>query len=188
MTALQWSALDAAHVWHPYTQHATAGPAVPVASTEGAYLFDASGRRIFDAISSWWVTLHGHGHPVMAEAIASQARCLEQVIFAGFTHEPAARLAAELVARLPAGLTRVFDSDAGSTAVEVAIKMSIQYWRNLGQDRPLGAALEHAYHGDTVGAMSASARGVFTTSFAGHLFEVARLPDPTEGDAVAALE
>lgn len=188
MTAREWSALDAAHVWHPYTQHATARPPVAVASAKGAYLIEADGRRIFDAISSWWVTLHGHGHPVIVEAIAAQAGCLEQVIFAGFTHEPAARLAAELVPRLPAGLTRVFYSDDGSTAVEVAIKMALQFWRNLGRDRPLVAALEHAYHGDTFGAMSASARSVFTSGFEGHLFEVARLPDPVEGDPAGALE
>jgi adenosylmethionine-8-amino-7-oxononanoate aminotransferase len=188
MTASEWEALDAAHLWHPYTQHAAAGPPIPIAAAEGAYLFDVEGRRIFDAISSWWVTLHGHAHPIIANAIADQARRLEQVVFAGCTHEPAARLAAELVARLPPGLTRVFYSDDGSTAVEVALKMAVQYWRNLGQNRPLVAALEHAYHGDTFGAMSASARGVFTSRFDGHLFEVARLPDPSAGDAVAALE
>jgi adenosylmethionine-8-amino-7-oxononanoate aminotransferase len=188
MTAPGWSALDAAHVWHPYTRHGTAEPPLAVVSGSGAYLCGADGRRIFDAISSWWVTLHGHAHPVIADAVAAQARRLEQVIFAGCTHEPAARLAAELVARLPAGLTRVFYSDDGSTAVEVALKMAIQYWRNLGEDRPLVAALEHAYHGDTFGAMSAGARGVFTNCFDGHLFEVARLPDPSEGDVAAALE
>jgi adenosylmethionine-8-amino-7-oxononanoate aminotransferase len=183
-----WSALDAAHVWHPYTQHAVAPSPVPIVRADGAYLYDADGRRIFDAISSWWVTLHGHANPVVAEAIAAQARTLEQVIFAGFTHEPASRLAAELVPHLPAGLSRVFFSDNGSTAVEVALKMALQYWSNRGQRRPLLAALENAYHGDTFGAMSASARGVFTAPFGEQLFEVARLPDPTEGDVVAAFE
>jgi adenosylmethionine-8-amino-7-oxononanoate aminotransferase len=186
--AASWCALDAAHVWHPYTQHAVAPPPVPVARAEGAYLYTADGRRLFDAISSWWVTLHGHAHPAIADAIAAQARTLEQVIFAGFTHEPAARLAGELVPHLPPGLTRVFYSDDGSTAVEVAIKMALQYWHDRGTERPLVAALENAYHGDTFGAMSASARGVFTTPFGRHLFEVARLPDPSEGDTVAALE
>ncbi|HSU14272.1 adenosylmethionine--8-amino-7-oxononanoate transaminase [Longimicrobium sp.] len=183
-----WLALDTAHVWHPYTQHGIAPTATPVVGGEGAYLHLADGTRLLDAISSWWVTLHGHAHPAIAAAIAEQARVLEQVIFAGFAHEPGARLAAELAAVLPAGLTRVFYSDDGSTAVEVAVKMALQHWRLRGQRRPLVAALEHAYHGDTFGAMSASGRSVFTEAFEDHLFETARLPDPTEGDTVAALD
>jgi adenosylmethionine-8-amino-7-oxononanoate aminotransferase len=184
----QWQDMDAAHLWHPYTQHGLASPPVPVTRAEGAYLYDAAGRAILDAISSWWVTLHGHAQPEIAEAIAEQARTLEQVIFAGFTHEPAARLAAELLRVLPAGLERIFLSDNGSTAVEVALKMALQFWSNRGERRPLIAALENAYHGDTFGAMSVSGRGVFTEPFGQHLWEVARLPDPTEGDTVAALE
>jgi adenosylmethionine-8-amino-7-oxononanoate aminotransferase len=180
--------LDGRHVWHPYTQHYdTPAPGV-VLRAEGAYLYDDSGRQIFDAISSWWVTLHGHAHPVIAAAVGRQACLLEQVIFAGFTHEPAVRLAAALSGLLPAGLTRVFFSDDGSTAVEVALKMALQFWTGRGERRPLIAALEHAYHGDTFGAMAASARGVFTAPFAGHLFEVARLPDPSEGGAATIAE
>lgn len=182
--------LDRRHLWHPYTQHLQAAPPVEITRAEGAYLIDRDGHRIFDAISSWWVTLHGHAHPRIAHAIAEQAATLEQVIFAGFTHEPAARLAAGLVALLPPGLSRVFLSDDGSTAVEVALKMAVQYWEQRGQARPLVAALEHAYHGDTFGAMAASARSVFTAPFDRQLFEVARLPDPSEnGDAtLAALD
>lgn len=172
------AALDRAHVWHPYTQHGVAPPPLPIVRARDALLFDATGRPIIDAISSWWVTLHGHAHPAIAEAIAVQARQLEQVIFAGFTHEPAATLAAELVTRLPAGLTRVFYSDNGSTAVEVALKIALQYWTNRGQRRPRIVALEHAYHGDTFGAMSASAPSVFNAAFTEHLFEVLRLPAP----------
>ena len=147
----------------------------------GALLYEESGRSIIDAISSWWVTLHGHAHPVITAAIAAQAERLEQVIFAGFTHEPAAALASELVAHLPSGLTRVFYSDNGSTAVEVALKIALQYWSNRGQPRTRIVALEHAYHGDTFGAMSSSARGVFTAPFATHLFDVVRLPGPGPG-------
>jgi adenosylmethionine---8-amino-7-oxononanoate aminotransferase len=180
--------LDRRHLWHPYTQHGAAANPVPIARASGAYLYDADGRAILDAISSWWVTLHGHAEPSIAEAVAEQARTLEQVIFAGFTHEPAARLAAELVEVLPPGLTRVFLSDDGSTAVEVALKAALQYWRNHGRPRRLVAALDNAYHGDTFGAMSVSAAGVFTEPFAEHLFEVARLPDPGSGDTLAALE
>jgi adenosylmethionine---8-amino-7-oxononanoate aminotransferase len=188
VTDLAWPALDTAHVWHPYTQHGIAPEAAPIVRGEGAYLIGADGTRLLDAISSWWTNLHGHAHPAVAEAIAEQARTLEQVIFAGFTHEPAARLAAELASVLPPGLERVFYSDNGSTAVEAAVKMALQLWRHRGERRPLVAALENAYHGDTFGAMSASARGVFTEPFGEHLFEVARLPDPTEGDTAAALE
>ena len=184
----EWAALDTAHVWHPYTQHGIAPRATPIVRGEGAYLVDADGNRLLDAISSWWVNLHGHAHPAIARAIAEQAQTLEQVIFAGFSHEPAARLAAELVTVLPPGLTRVFYSDDGSTAVEAAVKMALQYWQLRGERRTVIAALENAYHGDTFGAMSASARSVFTETFSEHLFEVARLPDPTEGDTVAALE
>ena len=182
----RWVGFDRAHLWHPYTQHAIAPPAVPIARASGAYLYDGDGRAILDAISSWWVTLHGHAHPAIAEAVGRQAETLEQVIFAGFTHEPAARLAAELVERLPGGLNRIFFSDNGSTAVEVAIKMALQYWQNRGERRSLIAALDHAYHGDTFGAMSASAPSLFTAPFERQLFEVARLGDPCD-DPVARL-
>jgi len=184
-------AADRAHVWHPYTQHALGEFLPTIVRASGAYLYDDGGRAIFDAISSWWVTLHGHAQPEVAAAIADQARTLEQVIFAGFTHEPAARLAAELAARAPRGLNRVFYSDNGSTAVEVAVKIAIQYWQNRGEHRRLFLALENAYHGDTFGAMSVSARGLFTDPFAEQLFQVTRLPDPLEDDGravIAALE
>ena len=182
--------LDRRHVWHPYTRHGTAPPPVAIREARGAYLYDDAGRAIFDAISSWWVTLHGHAQPEIAHAVARQAQTLEQVIFAGFTHEPATRLAAALVRILPAGLSRVFFSDDGSTAVEVALKLAFQYWRLRGEHRPLLAALEHAYHGDTFGAMASSSRSAFTTPFESHLFEVARLPDPSTdpAGALAALD
>lgn len=180
--------LDAAHVWHPYTQHHQAPLPRPIARAAGSWLYDTDGHAVLDAISSWWVTTHGHCHPALVQAIAEQARTLDQVIFAGFTHEPAARLAAALVQRLPAGLSRVFFSDNGSTAVEVAIKLSLQSFANQGTPRRLIAALDNAYHGDTFGAMAAGARGVFTHMYEPLLFEVARLPDPSEGDTVGALE
>ncbi|MEP6833340.1 MAG: adenosylmethionine--8-amino-7-oxononanoate transaminase [Gemmatimonas sp.] len=180
--------MDVAHLWHPYTQHMAAPLPVPIARAEGAFLYDLTGRPILDAISSWWVTTHGHSNPAIADAIAQQARTLDHVIFSGFTHAPAAELASELVTRLPRGLTRIFFSDNGSTAVEVAIKMSMQSYVNAGKPRRLIAALENAYHGDTFGAMAAGARSIFSAPFDPLLFEVARLPDPTEGDTVAALE
>ena len=179
---------DAAHVWHPYTQHHQAPIPIAIARASGAWLYDANGRPILDAISSWWVTTHGHCHPEIIDAIAEQARTLDQVIFAGFTHGPAATLAAALVSKLPRGLSRIFYSDNGSTAVEVAIKLSLQSFANRGQARRLVAAFEHAYHGDTFGAMAAGARGLFTQMYEPLLFEVARLPDPSEGDTVRALD
>lgn len=181
-------AADRRHVWHPYTQHGTADEPPVIVRAKGAYLYDESGRAILDAVSSWWVTLHGHAQPEIAAAISAQAGTLEQVIFAGFTHEPAAKLAAELVARAPAGLERVFFSDNGSTAVEVAIKIALQYWQNRGESRRVIAAMDNAYHGDTFGAMSVSARGLFTAPFTPHLFAVARLPDPVDHDVVAAFD
>ncbi|HLH39693.1 MAG TPA: adenosylmethionine--8-amino-7-oxononanoate transaminase [Bryobacteraceae bacterium] len=171
--------IDRARVWHPYTQMQTAPPPVPIVRAEGVYLYTEDGRRILDGISSWWVNIHGHGHPRLNEALARQARELEHVMFAGFTHRPAAELADRLVALLPRGLTRIFYSDNGSTAVEVALKMSFQYWQNVGQpQRREFIALDHAYHGDTVGAMSASAESPFTAPFQRLLFPVERAHAP----------
>src|ERR1017187_6440431 len=140
-----WLAYDEQFVWHPYTQIQLLPSAVGVVRGDDPYLYLADDRRIFDAISSWWVTLHGHAHPKIARAIAEQAAKLEQVIFAGFTHEPAARLAKTLVEITPEGVVKVFFSDNGSTAVEAAIKMCIQYWKHAGEDRGEILALEHAY-------------------------------------------
>lgn len=173
-----WVSFDERYVWHPYTQMQLVPRAIGVDRGEGAYLYLADGRRVFDSISSWWVTLHGHAHPKIAHAIAEQAAKLEQVIFAGFTHEPAAQLAKKLVEITPDGLDKVFFSDDGSTAVEAAIKMCLQYWKQLGEDRTEILALDHAYHGDTFGAMSISARGPFTKPFEELLFSVRRLPFP----------
>lgn len=161
--------------WHPYT-HPSLDPApVEIVRGEGAHLYTADGRRLIDAISSWWVTLHGHGHPVIAAAIAEQAKKLEQVIFAGFTHPPAEELAWRLRKILPPSLSHIFFSDDGSTAVEVALKMAVQYWQNVGEPaKRRFVALAHAYHGDTVGAMSVSADSVFTESFQHLRFGVLR--------------
>ena len=166
---------DRAIVWHPYTQMKTQPPPLPIVRGQGVYLFTEDGRRLLDGISSWWVNIHGHSHPRLNQAIAGQAAKLEHVIFAGATHEPAVELAERLVGALPAGLTRVFYSDNGSTAVEVAVKLAVQYWRNRGQpSRQRIVALHHAYHGDTVGAMSASEDSIFTRPFSSMLFHVRR--------------
>src|SRR5436309_9729666 len=158
---------DRAHLWHPYTQMKTAPPPLPIVKAEGVYLFTEDGRKLLDGYSSWWVNIHGHSHPRLNEALAAQARQLEHVVFASCTHRPAVELAERLVAVLPAGLTRVFYSDNGSTAVEVAMKLAYQYWCNVDRpDRRPFITLHHAYHGDTVGAMSVSADSVLTRAFA----------------------
>jgi adenosylmethionine---8-amino-7-oxononanoate aminotransferase len=166
------------HLWHPYTQAKTAPDPLKVKSAQGVWLELKTGERILDCISSWWVNLHGHAHPHIAEAIYQQAKCLEHVIFAGFTHDPAEQLAERLVSRLPSGLTRVFYSDNGSTAIEVALKMAYQYWANQGQPRTTFLAFEGAYHGDTFGAMAVGARSLFTQAFTPLLFDVAFIPYP----------
>ena len=166
---------DRAPVWHPYTQMQTAPPPLPIVRGEGVYLFTEDGRKILDGISSWWVNIHGHSHPALNAALARQASRLEHVMFAGCTHPPAVDLAERLVSILPRGLTRVFYSDNGSTAVEVAVKMAIQYWINKGQaQRTRIVALHHGYHGDTVGAMSVSGDSIFTRAFSSLLFPVTR--------------
>ena len=175
-------------VWHPFTQHGLAPDITRVTRADGAYLETAGGRRIFDAISSWWVVTHGHRHPRIVEAIKTQADQLDQIIFAGFTHEPAERLARQLIAVTPAGLDHVFYSDSGSTSVEVALKMALGYWRNRGTPRTRIIALEHAYHGDTTAAMSAGARGVFNAAYEPMLFDVVRIPFPATGREQAALD
>jgi adenosylmethionine-8-amino-7-oxononanoate aminotransferase len=170
---------DRAVVWHPYTQMKTALPPLPIVRGQGVYLYTEDNRRLLDGISSWWVNIHGHSHPRLNQAIAAQAKTLEHVIFAGATHEPAVDLAERLVGILPAGLTRVFYSDNGSTAVEVALKLALQYWRNQGQpSRQRIVALHHAYHGDTVGTMSVSEDSVFTKAFSPLLFPVDRVHAP----------
>ena len=172
-------ARDSACVWHPYTQMLTRPDPIPIVRGSGVYLFTEDGRRLLDGISSWWVNIHGHSHPRLNEALAAQARELEHVVFANCTHRPAVELAERLVAVLPPGLTRVFYSDNGSTAVEVALKLARQYWTNRGErKRTTFIALHHAYHGDTVGAMSASDDSIFTQPFTPLLFEVARAHAP----------
>jgi adenosylmethionine-8-amino-7-oxononanoate aminotransferase len=154
------------HLWHPFTHQGTDPPPLEILRGEGVYLETRDGRRILDAISSWWVNLHGHSHPAIAAAISDQAARLEHVLFAGFSHEPAEELAERLGKIVPAPLRHVFFSDDGSTAVEVALKLAVQYWSNVGRpEKRRIVALENAYHGDTVGAMSVSDDSPFTAAF-----------------------
>lgn len=173
--------------WHPYTQMQTAAPAVPIVRGEGAYLYDDKGNRYIDAISSWWVTLHGHAHPYIAQKVSEQLHTLEQVIFAGFTHEPAILLSERLLQILPASQSKVFYSDNGSTAVEVALKMCLQQAYNNGLVKTKILAFKDAYHGDTFGAMSVSGRSIWTAPFKDQLFDVLFI-DPPTADNLAALK
>lgn len=176
-------------VWHPFTQHALTPDFPLVRRGEGAWLETENGR-LFDAISSWWVITHGHRHPRIIDAIKRQADKLDQVIFAGFTHQPAEDVAQGLLDIVPPGLAHVFYSDSGSTAVEVALKMALGFWKAQARPRHKIIALEHAYHGDTIGTMSAGARGVFNAAYEPLLFEVVRLPFPAGRacDTLAVLE
>lgn len=178
-------------VWRPDEPHYPGQPYPPVITrAQGSYLYTAEGRAIWDGTCAWWVTVHGHCHPALAEAIARAAHTLDQVLFADFTHPAAETLTGKLTART--GLPYAFFSDDGSTAVEIALKIAIQYFRNLGQDRTTFVALEGAYHGDTFGAMSVSARSLFTGPFEEWLFRVEWLPFPCDDErfwaAVKALE
>ena len=184
MMNLSLSERDLKVIWHPYTQHQIFEAPIPIVKGEGALLFDEKGNSYIDAVSSWWVNLHGHANPYIAEKIYQQALTLEQVIFTHFTHEPAISLAERLLKILPGNLSRIFYSDNGSTAVEVALKMAIQFWRNKGRpEKKKILAFEHAYHGDTFGAMSVSGRGLFTDAFRDLFFETIYIETPNATNA-----
>ena len=176
---MNWIERDKAAIWHPFTQLVNGFGHLMVEKAEGVYLYTSEGEKILDAISSWWVNLHGHSHPAIAKAVAEQAASLEHVIFAGFTHKPAIELAENLLSILPSNQAKIFYSDNGSTANEVALKMAFQYWYNREeQKRKKVIAFEGAYHGDTFGAMSVGDRGPFSAPFSPYLFEVDFLPTP----------
>jgi adenosylmethionine-8-amino-7-oxononanoate aminotransferase len=172
-------ARDGRVLWHPYTQMLTRPDPLPIVRGEGVYVYTEDGRKLLDATSSWWVNIHGHAHPRLNDALRAQAERLEHVVFADCTHRPAVELAERLLAVVPPWLSRVFFSDNGSTAVEVAMKLACQYWVNRGQaSRRTFVTLHHAYHGDTVGAMSASEDSIFTRPFQSMLFDVVRAHAP----------
>ncbi|MGV0752299.1 adenosylmethionine--8-amino-7-oxononanoate transaminase [Empedobacter brevis] len=166
--------------WHPYTQMKKADDIVPIVRGEGTYIFDEKNKKYIDAVSSWWVTLHGHAHPYIAKKVYEQLNTLEQVIFAGFTHRPAVELSERLLALLPFNQQKVFYSDNGSTAIEVGLKMCMQFHYNNQENRQKILAFKNAYHGDTFGAMSVSGRGIWTQPFNERLFEVIFIETPTE--------
>ncbi|AWG20633.1 adenosylmethionine--8-amino-7-oxononanoate transaminase [Flavobacterium faecale] len=176
------------HNWHPYTQHKTAQRPIAIVKGEGALLWDEDGKEYIDAIASWWVNPYGHSNPVIANAIYKQLTTLEHVLFGGFTHEPAVELSEQLIAVLPANQNKLFYSDNGSTAVEIAIKVAMQYFFNNGIKKTKIIAFEDAFHGDTFGAMAASGISFFTEAFKDSLIEVVRIPVPTPGNEQATLE
>lgn len=174
-------------IWHPYTQMKTAALPIPIVRGEGAILFAEDGSTYIDAVASWWVNLHGHAHPYIAEKVAAQLNTLEHVIFAGFTHPAAVELAERLLQILPQNQKRAFYSDNGSTAVEVAIKMAIQYWNNVGELKRKVIAFRDSYHGDTFGAMAVSSRSTFTAPFWSYLFDVEFVNVPIPGHEAETL-
>lgn len=173
-------------LWHPYTQMKTARSPIGIVRGEGAWLYDEDGNGYLDAISSWWVNTMGHSNPHIAKEVAEQLNTLEHVLFAGFTHPKAVELAERLLKVLPKNQSRIFLSDNGSTAVEVAIKMALQFWNNKGQQKNKIIAFHGAYHGDTFGAMSVSGRGAFVAPFESLLFEVEFIEVPTPGSENAS--
>lgn len=187
---INFSERDKKVIWHPFTQHHIEPNSIAIVRGEGVYLYDEDGNKYLDAIASWWVNLHGHSNQYMAEKVYQQALKLEQVIFAGFTHEPAIRLAERLLSHLPNNFQKVFYSDNGSTAVEVAVKMALQFFHNQGHvKRRKILALADAYHGDTFGAMSLGAPSSFNAPFQDMLFEVEFIPNPNnETECLEALK
>ncbi|TXB65369.1 adenosylmethionine--8-amino-7-oxononanoate transaminase [Vicingus serpentipes] len=172
---------DKKYIWHPFTQMKTAPLNIPIVKGEGVYIYTENGTKILDAVSSWWTNIHGHSHPYIAEAVCEQFNTLEHVIFAGFTHPKAIELSERIIGKLPY-LNKVFFSDNGSTAVEVAIKMAFQYWYNKKETKTKIIAFNHAYHGDTFGAMSVGGRDTFNNPFNPFLFDVEFIDVPTPGN------
>ena len=172
---------DSQYLWHPYTQHKTASAPIAITKGKGALLWDENGNEYIDAIASWWVNPYGHSNTFIADAIYKQLTTLEHVLFGGFTHEPAVEVAEKLVTILPNNQQKLFFSDNGSTAVEIAIKVALQYFFNKGEKRTTIIAFENAFHGDTFAAMAASGISLFTDAFQGMFIDVVRIPVPVVG-------
>lgn len=178
----QIKALDQAHVWHPLTQHKTAGNPLLIERAQGNYLYDFENKAYFDAISSWYTCSYGHVNPALTTALKDQVDKLHHVVFAGMTHEPVARLSKSLINILPDNQEKLFFSENGSTSVEIALKMAFQFHFNQGEKRNVVIALENGFHGDTFGAMSASGLSVYNGPFEDFFIEVIRIPAPTENN------
>lgn len=179
---------DRKHLWHPLTQHKTYGEMLGISRAEGVYLYDEAGKPYIDAIASWYTCVYGHCNPAITERVSAQMKQLDQVVFAGLTHEPAVRLSEALVRVLPAGQEKIFFSDNGSTAVEVGVKMALQYHFNRGEKRKILLAFEEGFHGDTFGAMSVSGLSVYNGPFRDFSLEVRRIPVPDAPEPTETLE
>ncbi len=169
---------DQKHLWHPLTQHKLAGEMLAVVRAKAALLFDEDGKSYIDGISSWYTCIYGHCNEKITEKVAAQMQQLDQIVFSGFTHEPAIRLSEALMEILPKNQDKLFFSDNGSTATEIGIKMALQYHHNLGNDRNVMLAFEEGFHGDTFGAMSVSGLSVYNGAFEDHFIRVERIPVP----------
>ncbi|MFV8377748.1 adenosylmethionine--8-amino-7-oxononanoate transaminase [Flavobacterium sp. LB3R33] len=172
---------DGQYLWHPYTQHKTAALPIAIKKGKGALLWDENNKEYIDAIASWWVNPYGHSNTFIADAIYKQLTTLEHVLFGGFTHEPAILVAEKLMEILPKNQQKIFFSDNGSTAVEVAIKVALQYFFNKGEKRTTIIAFENAFHGDTFAAMAASGISFYTQAFQGMFIDVVRIPVSVKG-------
>ena len=179
---------DKKHNWHPYTQHKTALDFPAIVKGKKALLWDENNKEYIDAIASWWVNPYGHSNAFMAKAIYKQLTTLEHVLFGGFTHNKAVELSEKLIEILPSNQQKFFYSDNGSTAVEVAIKVALQYFHNKGQKRTKIIAFEDAFHGDTFAAMATSGISLFTEAFQGSLLEVSRIPVPVKGKEQESID
>jgi len=179
---------DSQHLWHPYTQHKTSKPPIAIVKGEGALLWDDSNKEYIDAIASWWVNPFGHSNRFIADAIYKQLTTLEHVLFGGFTHEPAVVLSEKLMEILPKNQNKIFFSDNGSTAVEVAIKVALQYFFNKGEKKTTIIAFENAFHGDTFAAMAASGISFYTQAFEGMFIDIVRIPVPIKGQEEVSFQ
>ena len=171
---------DSAHIWHPLTQHKTAAPPIGIVQAKGAVLYDENGKEYIDGIASWYTAMYGHCNEQITSKVAAQMLTLDQVVFTGFTHEPAVELSEKLMAILPANQQKLFFNDNGSTAVDAAIKMALQYHFNTGDKRDTLIAFEDGFHGDTFGAMSVSSLSVYNGPFEEFFLKVERIPAPTK--------
>jgi len=186
---LNWTEIDKKNILHPFTHYHANQLNIPIVKATNEFIYDTNGNEYIDAISSWWVNLHGHAHPYINQKIKEQIDTLEHVIFSGFTHAPAVELSEKLLSFLRPYYTQLFYSDNGSTSVEVALKMAIQYWKNEGETtRKKFLAFTNSYHGDTFGSMAVSERDVFTKPFHEHLFNVEFIEIPTEDNLDRNME
>ncbi|MDT7829167.1 adenosylmethionine--8-amino-7-oxononanoate transaminase [Pricia sp. S334] len=170
---------DKKHLWHPLTQHKLHPDMLAIAKAKGALLYDEHGKEYIDGIASWYTCMYGHCNDFILNKVSEQMQRLDQVVFSGFTHEPAVRLSEELIKILPANQEKLFFSDNGSTAVEIGIKMALQYHYNKGEKRRTLLAFENGFHGDTLGAMSVSSLSVYNGPFEDLFIDVERIPVPT---------